>query len=264
MGPRIAAWKDLFLLAEGFSSETKEFLYTTFSYVDEEDNVYHGQIFKPKLQITLEEASAALVRLPDEDIFPELPPDGQLTIAPETLRSGVYIKRPRLSSYEDYKEQDALTVIPALMLDEAHALELVSQNPHPGLIGYYGCRVRRGRITGLVLEKHEDDLNHHTQYVGPVDKKRFMEALEDAVRHLHSLGLAHNDINPANIRVNKSGLPVLVDFGSCREVGRKLGSSRGTPGWIDEGDDYLTSEERHDLFGLAKIRAWLDDPVPLH
>ncbi|KAK3694439.1 kinase-like domain-containing protein [Podospora appendiculata] len=254
MAPQIAAWKDLFLLAEEFSSETKEFLYTTFSYVDEQDFVYHGQICKPKLEITLEEASAALVRLPDEDIFPELPPDGQLTVAPETWTSDVYIKRSRLSSYEDYREQDALM---------AHALELVSQHPHPGLIGYHGCRVRRGRITGLVLEKHGKDLNQHTQDVGPVDKAHFMDALEDAVRHLHSLGLAHNDINPANILVNKAGLPVLVDFGFCRKVGQKLGASRGTPGWIDEGDDYVTSEERHDLFGLAKIRAWLDDPVPL-
>jgi hypothetical protein len=56
-------------------------------------------------------------------------------------------------------------------------------------------------------------------------------------------------------------MPVLVDFGSCREIGRRLGASRGTVGWI-EGDmlDYHTSEESHDWFAVEKIRAWLDKP----
>ncbi|EAQ83637.1 predicted protein [Chaetomium globosum CBS 148.51] len=56
-------------------------------------------------------------------------------------------------------------------------------------------------------------------------------------------------------------MPVLVDFGSCREIGTKLGASWGTVGWID-GDilEYAVSEERHDLSALGKIRVWLDSP----
>jgi hypothetical protein len=56
-------------------------------------------------------------------------------------------------------------------------------------------------------------------------------------------------------------MPVLVDFGSCREIGHELGISRGTMGWI-EGDirDYNLSEERHDWFAVEKIRAWLEKP----
>lgn len=79
--------------------------------------------------------------------------------------------------------------IPALILDEAQALELVSQKPHPGLIGYHGCRVRRGRITGLVLDRHGDGLKQNFKHnMGPIDKERFMFALEVAVEHLHSMG----------------------------------------------------------------------------
>lgn len=87
-----------------------------------------------------------------------------------------------------------------------------------------------------------------------------MAALESAVKHLHSLGLAHNDIDPRNIMVDATGMPILIDFGSCREVGRKLGVSRGTTGWI-QGDSlaYDTSEAGHDLFALEKVRAWLDE-----
>ncbi|KAK1764626.1 kinase-like domain-containing protein [Phialemonium atrogriseum] len=152
--------------------------------------------------------------------------------------------------------------MPGLILEEAHALQIVSQRPHPNIIGYHGCRVRRGRITGLVFDRYENDLNHYLKDgIGTIDKEAFMAALESAVHHLHSLGMAHNDINPANIMVGEGGVPVLVDFGSCREVGHKMTTSRGTPGWVDEEDDYTTSEERHDVFALGKIRTWLGNPV---
>ncbi|KAK3307161.1 uncharacterized protein B0T15DRAFT_166371 [Chaetomium strumarium] len=85
-----------------------------------------------------------------------------------------------------------------------------------------------------------------------------MAALESAIRHLHSLGVAHN----GNVMVNAEGIPVLIDFGSSRAIGKKLGPSRGTAGWI-EGDpsDYDTSDDGHDLYALEKIRAWLDNPA---
>jgi hypothetical protein len=56
-------------------------------------------------------------------------------------------------------------------------------------------------------------------------------------------------------------MPVLVDFGSSKPHGEKLTASRGTVGWIDEADDYTTSEARHDLFGIEKIRKWIENPV---
>ena len=88
-----------------------------------------------------------------------------------------------------------------------------------------------------------------------------MDALESAVSHLHSLGLAHNDLHPGNILVDDKGAPVLRDFEAAREIGAKLGIRRGTGGWIEEEmKDYHTSDKNHDLFALGKIRAWLDNP----
>lgn len=89
-----------------------------------------------------------------------------------------------------------------------------------------------------------------------------MEALESAIDHLHSLGWAHNDLNPGNVLVDKSGMPVLIDFDSCHEIGQKLLTSRGTEGWRDvDINDYDTSEKSHDIFALGKLRAWLDKPT---
>jgi len=118
-----------------------------------------------------------------------------------------------------------------------------------------------GFITGLVLDKHVADLKTYLVHNKgpPLEKGTFMEALGSAIAHLHALGLAHNDVNPRNILVNSSGLPVLADFDSCRPVGEKLTFSRGTKGWIDETESYTTSETRHDIYGMEKVGAWLDE-----
>ncbi|KAK3302860.1 kinase-like domain-containing protein [Chaetomium strumarium] len=235
MPPVITSWSELAKsgLYETFDKETHEFLYTAFTVIDDDDVLYFGLLRIPKLQITLDQATSALER------------DAQITLAPDDVDlKAYYIKRPRLNMYYEYKKDDCLI----------HT---------PGIIRYHGCRVRRGRVTGLVLDRHPHSLRDYVQDgVGQTEKEPFMAALESAVRHLHSAGFAHNDISPANILVDAAGMPVLVNFGSSREIGRKLGPSRGTPGWID-GDplNYDTSEERHDLSAIEKTRDWLDNPT---
>jgi hypothetical protein len=52
------------------------------------------------------------------------------------------------------------------------ALQIISQQPHPGIIGYHGCRVRMGRINGLVLDKHPNGLKEHLKDgVGEIERK---------------------------------------------------------------------------------------------
>lgn len=96
---------------------------------------------------------------------------------------------------------------------EAQVLKELSQHPHPNLIRFHGCRVTRGHITGLVLDKHPGDLSTHVRDgYGPIDKAHFMAALESAIQHLHGLGWAHNDLNPVNVLVNKAGMPVCSSW----------------------------------------------------
>lgn len=165
--------------------------------------------------------------------------------------------------YDIFQEHNVLDLIPKDFLEEAKAMEMLSQHLHPNIIRYHGCRVRHGHITGLVLDRHPNTLtNYLKNKVGSIDKEAFMQALSSAIYHLHSLGWAHNDLNPSNILVDEKDMPVLIDFGSARKIGAKLGTSRGTKGWIN-GDmkDYHTSDERHDFFALEKIRIWLNDPI---
>lgn len=264
MPPVIKRWSDIHGLWEAFDKNGTEFLYTTFAVIDEDDVTYFGRVDLPKRETTFEQYTSALTPIPDEDLYPEMSSANEsFTVAPARVGPGdeVYVKRPRLGMYDFYKENDVLSVMPSMMLEEAHALQAISRTHHPGLVKFHGCRVRRGRITGLVLDRHANDLNNHLKEGGSVDKEAFVTALEVAVHHLHSIGLAHNDINPYSILVNSRGLPVLTEFGSCREIGHELTTSRGTPGWVDEEEAYVTSETRHDAFSILKIRSWLEQPT---
>jgi len=47
------------------------------------------------------------------------------------------------------------------------------------------------------------------------DYSSILAGIESGIRHLHSLGLVHNDINPRNIMMDHDKA-VIIDFGSCR------------------------------------------------
>ncbi|POR35495.1 MAP kinase kinase kinase win1 [Tolypocladium paradoxum] len=95
--------------------------------------------------------------------------------------------------------------------------------------GRLNRRMRRGCVTGIVLDRQPRSLaNYLKREGGTVDRVAFMEALESAAHHLHSLSRAHNDLNPSNIIVTEAGMPVIIDFGSCHRVGDKLTMSRAT------------------------------------
>lgn len=134
----------------------------------------------------------------------------------------------RINSTTDLHKQ--LHLIPEMFIHEVRIMELLAKHPHPGIIRYHGSRIRRGHIAGIVLDKLPQDLEAYAKTTD-FDRAALVADLRDAVRHLHSLGLAHNDLNPGNVMVNE-GKPVIIDFGSCHKIGEKLGVSRGTFGWI--------------------------------
>ncbi|KAK0627423.1 kinase-like domain-containing protein [Immersiella caudata] len=174
--------------------------YVTFYLVTPEDKLYFGQLFKPKKEITLDEYNAALEYVPDSEIYPE---------------------RPGLNSYKSIKGSN---FIPKGLLEETIIMEQISKTPHPNIIKYLGCRIRRGRITSIVLERLDQTLMDyiHEPEFAQLDKGKFVDALESAVAYLHKLGLAHNDINPYNIMIKDGGIPILIDFGSCQPFGGRL------------------------------------------
>ena len=181
-----------------------------------------------------------------------MPAGNPLTIAPSTLDDRmVFVKRPGLNCYETMK---GTPYIPMVLLEETLIMEEISKSPHPNIITYHGCNVRRGRIASIVLEKLDQTLTQYiaTRTMPRLDSVSFLQQLNDALAYIHSLGLAHNDINPDNIMIKK-GSPTLIDFGSCQPFGKSL-RSLGTEGWYKE--DFRTSAQEHDTYSMEKLQEW--------
>lgn len=181
-------------------------LYTTFWKFYTNGEAYFAQIFKPRLDIRITEVKEALRRVPDTDIVPEIPEAANLKVATTSGKPDdeIYIKRPSLLTYET---SDPLELVRDIFLGEAEIMGQVSSINHKNIIRYHGCQVRDGRLTGIVLERHKCSLFEYFLWGwdkdAALDSRRFMEELESAVSHLHQAGLAHNDLKPSNILLNK-------------------------------------------------------------
>lgn len=87
----------------------------------------------------------------------------------------------------------------------------------------------------------------------PFDQAAVLRDLTDGVAHLHSLEIAHIDLNPNNIMMDANGQTVIIDFGSAAFEGRRL-KSCGTPGW---SRDWVFSSKNHDQYALNLIAKYV-------
>ncbi|KAL2177742.1 uncharacterized protein P884DRAFT_18555 [Thermothelomyces heterothallicus CBS 202.75] len=88
------------------------------------------------------------------------------------------------------------------------------------------------------------------------DYSSLLAGIESGIKHLHALGLVHNDINPSNIMLDGDEA-VIIAFGSCRPAGESLEGVGRTYEWYDEQVE--TALPQNDLDALEEIRIWLGD-----
>ena len=270
----LKSWADVVHMSEEFEPESHKFRYTTVAAIDSEDSVYYEESPFRKAEISPEHILPTLRPIYDRDVYPEWPSVDSLDITKfvqttETppVTGQFFVKRPNLALYDVFKRCNSTYPFAQNLLEEARAMQFLSEHLHPHIIRYHGCCSRRGYLTGIVLDHYSNNLHDYLKNkVGTININVFMGALESAMRHLHSLGWAHNDLTPKNIldydSDSKGGLPVVIDFGSAGEIGRLLGLSRGTSGWIEgQMQDYTHSKKEHDMLAIAKIRAWLENPI---
>lgn len=256
--PQLSSKRDL-TLCEVADSETGSVLRTTFCFVDAYNNAWFGQIpHVRKYDLDVKDLQRNLRRIPDEIIYPKLTA-GLTIIADDDDAKRYYIKRPKLLCLDNPEETQLL---PKMLLEEAQILESLKPHRHDNLVRYHGCVSKQDRLAGIALEKYDVILLYRFEDdVRPLDVHACMSGIRAGVELLHSLGLAHNDLNPMNIALDENDRPVILDFGSCKRFGSPL-SSGGTPGWIDE--DYSTSAQCHDERALQKIDSWLSNKQTEH
>ncbi|KAF1841497.1 uncharacterized protein K460DRAFT_168453 [Cucurbitaria berberidis CBS 394.84] len=189
------------------------------------------------------------IPIPANHIWPLADPT--FTRAPEPLPSTCYLKRPSFLYYDETaNEQDYGRQI----LTEVEACEVLKLHPHPNVAQYMGCIVEAGRIRGLCFPKYCTTLSQMLKERSYFDRSRFLREIEAGVRHMHDLGLVHNDLNPSNIMMDGDNA-VIIDFDSCKKEGDKLGTKIGTHGWTLDDVEYARRE--NDFYSLSLIAAAL-------
>ncbi|KAM0306239.1 hypothetical protein HYE67_002249 [Fusarium culmorum] len=181
------------------------------------------------------------IAVPDECLYPVFDPS--LTRVPSPVPSEYFIKRPCPLEHDGKDTRDAQSV-----LQEAKVGELLAKNLHPNIAQYRGCEVVDGRIRGLCWDRYAITLHDHVREGKPIDSERILRGVQDALRHIHSLGYCHNDIKDCNVMLDDDGNAVIIDFDSCMPQGEKLLKGGGHPDYSLEGMEF--SDPKNDDYSL--------------
>lgn len=184
--------------------------------------------------------------------------------SPEHL-STLHLKQPSLSSYTPrYPE-----LIRETWVEEVKICEVLKENPHPNVAKYHGCAVsENGMVEGIFFSKYDETLmdrvnpKHRSKTNFAYERRGadqtkvdgWLKGIESGLKHLHRLGIVHNDINPSNIMF-QGDTPVIIDFDSARRQGLRLDTVKRTYGWYDEKINRALPS--NDLDALREIRMWL-------
>ncbi|KAK3393498.1 hypothetical protein B0H63DRAFT_516685 [Podospora didyma] len=155
------------------------------------------------------------------------------TRAPDPLPQNCYIKKPGLTSYDRISKESQPDHIAESVLLEA------TVSPQGRITGL--CFVRYNRT--LMQEVSPGSMMKRTLRSNLDERRRrdynqILANIESGIKHLHSLGLVHNDINPSNIMLDGDDgddeTVFIIDFSSCRRVGESLEDVGRTYEWYDE------------------------------
>lgn len=109
----------------------------------------------------------------------------------------------------------AILIGPLLNWRECKALHLLSE--HPAIPNLLAKPDGRSFLMDFHASEQVTQLNNIS-----VNWPIFFTRLQDSIKKMHQLGVAHNDLrNPTNILVSKEGEPVLVDLVACFCRGRR-------------------------------------------
>ncbi|KAG1790532.1 kinase-like domain-containing protein [Suillus plorans] len=180
-----------------------------------------------------------------------------LTESPPVAPTDSFLKCPCIILPDDYDADEPGLWTPGDdLIKEAKVYEILQQHPHPNICVYYGC-VRDGdHITAICLKKYTRNLMEAVWKSDPtLNPAAILDGISKGLAFLHeTLGLVHNDINPANIMLDDAGVPVIIDFDSCIPIGEEIvmNCKGGTIDWTVEPMPTIALPE-NDIYGLTQI-----------
>ncbi|HET8565018.1 MAG TPA: serine/threonine-protein kinase [Solirubrobacterales bacterium] len=136
---------------------------------------------------------------------------------------------------------------------------------HPNLVGVYDYS-EEGERPYLVMQfVPGENLAQRQEREERIDCDKLARELLDALDHIHSVGILHRDVKPANLIVEPGGTAKLIDFGialprdatALTSTGLVLGTERYAAPEVMEGKP---ATERSDLFSAGVVLRSCEGP----
>lgn len=103
----------------------------------------------------------------------------------------------------------------------AQEAQRLSQLSHPNLVGFLEVGRHEGRDYIVMEHLAGGDLASYLSGRSTDQILRIFVPICAGLGYLHSKGIVHRDVKPANILLDTHGVPKLTDLGSARQVDRK-------------------------------------------
>ncbi len=143
--------------------------------------------------------------------------------------------------------------------------KLVARLSHPNIVTVHDANEQNGHlyivmqlVDGGTLKQRLDQIQQEGRVMGIDEVVSIFTQLADALAYAHAEGIIHRDIKPVNVLMDRSGRPILSDFGiakvlaSTQENLTRPGAGVGTP-------EYMSPEQcqggavdgRADIYALG-------------
>jgi serine/threonine-protein kinase len=196
--------------------------------------------------------------------------DGQYELDRELGRGGmgiVYLARD-----VKLKRQVAIKLLPpelafrleirSRFLREA---ETAAQLQHPNIVPIYAVDEREGLVFFVMQFVEGENLAKRLHGAGPaspIEARRVLREVADALAYAHARGVIHRDIKPDNVLLTPEGRAMVTDFGIARAISdgaetrlTATGVAIGTPAYMSPeqcaGDREV--DGRSDLYALGVL-----------
>ncbi|RMG07072.1 MAG: serine/threonine protein kinase, partial [Planctomycetota bacterium] len=147
----------------------------------------------------------------------------------------------------------------------------LAQLSHPNIIKIYNVGHEGGRYFFIIMDWIQDGMNlrqlAQTRPLTPAQSLKVVERLCDALEYIHSKGLIHRDVKPANVCLRRGGHPVLMDFSLIKDQHSDVkltapGTIMGTvnfmpPEQAQPGGPFGDVGPRSDVYSLGGTLYWL-------
>jgi Serine/threonine protein kinase len=142
---------------------------------------------------------------------------------------------------------------------------LVASLSHPNIVTVHDANEQNGHlyivmqlVDGGTFKQRLDQLQRAGKMIDPTEVVSIFVQLADALSYAHAQGVIHRDIKPVNVLLERSGRPILSDFGIAKVLAStkthltRPGAGVGTP-------EYMSPEQcqggpvdgRADIYALG-------------